>query len=206
MRYLVAFLLLACVGCGSSYEVARDIEAPELIGYAPLPEFHSLPANRILRLKLLLCVKEDGTVEHARLLTSSGDPAWDTLAEQSVLKWRYAPPMRNGVPTDVWVHQQVVVQFEDPILMSLAQISAYNQAQADSLYALLEKGTDFYLLINESGGNAQPHGGFLGTIDIRTFAPRIREALRGLHEGEYTHPLRAGDTYVIYKRLKKVVS
>jgi TonB family protein len=206
MKYLAAFFLVGLLGCGTPYEVARDIEPPELISYAPLPPLPSVPSNRMMRLKVILCVREDGTVDQARLLTPSGDPSWDTLAERSILLWRYAPPMRNGVPTDVWIHQQIVVQFDDPILMSLSRLSAFSQSQADSLYALLEKGTDFDTLVRLFGAGSDERSGFFGTVDIRTFSPRVREALRDLHEGEFTHPIRTGNSYVIYKRLKKVVS
>lgn len=205
MKYLAAFLLVGLIGCGTPYEIARDIEPPELITYAPLPPFHPLPSNHILKLKVVLCVKEDGTVEHARLASSSGDASWDSLAEQSIKQWRYAPPMRNGVPTAVWVHQQVVVQFDDPILMPLSHLSAFSQSQADSLYDLLTRGVDFETLVQHYAAASRERGGFLGTVDIRTYAPRIREALKDLHQGEFTRPLRLGDKFEIFKRVKKVV-
>jgi TonB family protein len=206
MRYLVALLLVGLIGCSTPYEIARDIEPPELISYAPLPPFHPLPLNRVLKLRVLVCVREDGSVEHARLVTSSGDVSWDSLAEQSIMQWRYAPPLRNGVPTDVWVHQQIVVQFDDPILVPLSQLCAYNQSQADSLYSLLINGVDFETLVRQFAGGVLERGGFLGTVDIRTFAPRVREALKSLHEGEFTHPLRVGNKFVMFKRVKKMVS
>ena len=194
------------IGCGTSYEVARDIEPPELLSYVPLPSFQSLPSSHMLKLKVVLCVKEDGSVEHARLVSSSGDLAWDSLAEESVNRWRYASPMRNGVPTAVWVHQQIVVQFDDPILMSLSHLSAFSQSQADSLYSLLMNGVEFETLVEQFAMASRERGGFLGSVDIRTYAPRIREALKDLREGQFTHPLRLGDKYEIYKRVKKVVS
>jgi TonB family protein len=206
-RYVIAFLLVFLPGCGPSYEISHDIEPPELIGYVPLPSFHTLPGNRALKLKILVCVREDGTVEHARLVQSSGDASWDTLAEQSILQWRYAPPLRNGVPTAVWVNQQVVVQFDEPVMVSLVQLSTPSKSQADSLYALLLNGVEFERLVREFAGTSPgQRGGSLGTVDIRLFAPRVREALKELQEGEYTHPLRSGDGYVIYKRLRYVAS
>ena len=207
IKYLIAFLLAGLLGCGPSSEISRDIEPPELISYVPLPPFHVVPGNRALRLRITMCVREDGTVEHARFVQSSGDPDWDSLAVRTITQWRYAPPLRNGVPTDVWVNQQIVVQFDEPILMSLLQLSSPNKSQADSLYALLQNGADFETLVKEfAGAFPNQRGGFLGTVDIRTCAPRIREALKELHEGDITRPLRSGDNYVIYKRLKKVVS
>jgi TonB family protein len=154
-----------------------------------------------------MCVREDGSVEQVRFVQSSGDPSWDSLAAQRIKEWRYAPPVRNGVPTDVWVSQQIVVQFGDPILMSLLYLSAPDKRTADSLYALLSGGRDFETLVREYAGSARDHlGGSLGAVDVRTFAPRVRDALKQIREGEFTQPLRSGDGYVIYKRLKKVVS
>jgi parvulin-like peptidyl-prolyl isomerase len=60
--------------------------------------------------------------------------------------------------------------------------------------------------VQQFAGGLNDRGGFLGTVDIRTYVPRVRESLRYLHEGEYTGPIRVGDKYVIYKRVKKVVS
>jgi len=207
MRYFVAFLLAGLLGCSTAYEISRDIEPPELVSYVPLPPFNGAPGSNAVKLKVLLCVKEDGTVEHARLLHSSGDPLWDSLAEQSILHWRYAPPVRNGEPIAVWVNQQIVVQFDDPILMALMQLSTPSKSVADSLYSLLEKGADFETLVRGfAGASPGQRGGFLGTVDVRTYAPRVRDALKELHEGEFTHPLRTGGNFVIYKRLKRVMS
>jgi TonB family protein len=207
MRNLAAFaLLLVLAGCGTPYQVSHDIEPPDLIAYAPLPPFSSVPPIGVLKLKLLICVREDGTVDQARLLNSSGDAEWDSLAEHSILLWRYAPPLRNGVPTDVWIHQQIVVQFEDPIFMSLSRLSASSRSQADSLYDLLVKGADFDTLVRDFAAAAMGRNGYVGRVDIRTFVPRVVEALRKLHEGEFTRPLRDGDSFVIYKRLAKEVS
>ena len=206
-KSLVAFLLVWFLGCSTPHEISHDISPPELTSYVPLPPFRILPDNRPLKLRIMMCVREDGSVEHVRFLQSSGDKDWDSLAERTIMQWRYAPPLRDGVPTDVWVNQQIVVQFDDPILMSLMQISSPSKGVADSLYSLLVQGASFENLALESAGALMaPRGGYLGTIDIRTCAPRVRDALKLLHEGGYTHPLRVGDSYVIYKRIKKAVS
>jgi TonB family protein len=206
-KRLVALLLFWVLGCGTPYEISHDIAPPELINYVPLPPFRILPDNRPLKLRVMMCVREDGSVEQVRFVQASGDPSWDSLAAQRIKEWRYAPPLRNGVPTDVWVSQQIVVQFGDPILMSLLYLSAPDKRAADSLYALLSGGRDFETLVREYAGSARDHlGGSLGAVDVRTLAPRVRDALKQIREGEFTQPLRSGDRYVIYKRLKKVVS
>jgi TonB family protein len=204
---LIAFVLLSFLGCSASQELNRGIAPPELITYVPLPPIRIPLDNRPLKLKVMMYVRGDGSVEHVRFLQSSGDPSWDSLAVQKIMQWRYAPPLRNGVPTDVWVSQNIVVQFGEPILMSLLYISAPDKRQADSLYALLSKGSDFETLMKDFARHPpNQSGGSLGTVDIRNFAPRVRDTLKGLKEGEFTPPLRSGDRYVIYKRLKMVVS
>jgi TonB family protein len=206
-KCLVAFLIVWSLGCSAPHEINHDITPPELINYVPLPPFRILPDSRSLKLKFMMCVREDGTVDQVRMLQSSGDQDWDSLAERTIMQWRYAPPLRDGVPTDVWVNQRILIQFDDPIMMSFVHLSTPSKDEADSLYSLLTKGYDFETLARGiAGTTTNQRGGSVGTIDIRTCAPRIRDALKELHEGEFTHPLRSGDSYVIYKRIKKVVS
>jgi TonB family protein len=47
---------------------------------------------------MLVSVNEQGTVYSAQVTQSSGDPTLDSAAIASVLRWRYAPALKNGVP------------------------------------------------------------------------------------------------------------
>jgi TonB family protein len=188
----VVFLILA--GCGGSQQMAVPTERLELINMTPLPPVSSIAyATGMKKLNLLIHVLQDGTVESLRMLGSSGDGEWDSLALQAMKQWRYAPPRRDGVPIDLWFRELVVVQIQEPIVMTIGELASASVERADSLYALLGKGTDLDSLFKQA----------IGTFDIMKYPPAVREKLRRLSQGECTGPFRVGDRYVIYKRFRK---
>lgn len=202
-RFLVSLLLAGLLGCSAPYEIDRGIEPPVLLSYAPLPPYPTPSLYRPLKLKVMICVTKDGTVGHARLLTSSGNAHWDSLAEQSIKQWQYAPPRRNGEPADVWVQQRVTVQFDGPTFMSLAELAVTSPSLADSLYSLLQRGEVFEDLARRySESPSRDDGGGLGSVNIQMYPSRIWESLRRLNVGGITRPLHSGSKLVIFKRLK----
>ena len=54
-------------------------------------------------------IKADGTASEATVLTSSGYERLDEAARQTVLRWRYVPGKRAGVPEAMWFN--VPIQF-----------------------------------------------------------------------------------------------
>jgi TonB family protein len=161
----------------------------------PLPPITTKSYPTGMRLNVLIHVLQDGTVENVRMLGSSGDVEWDSLALQSMKQWRYGPLRHDGVPADLWFRQLVVVQLQEPIVMTIGELKSASLHEADSLYALLEKGTDLDLLFKQA----------IGTFDIAKYPQNVREKVRSLSEGENTRPLHLGDKYVIYKRFPKKV-
>jgi hypothetical protein len=145
----------------------------------------------------------NGDVERAKLLTSNGDPVWDSLTQLSLLKWKYSPAIYDGHPIKLAIRRKVKVIFEDPKFYSLAEIQLQNSEKADSVYKELLMGTDFSILaIKCSISDSKILYGNLGNVNIKHFNENIRVALAMLDEGEFTKPLAYGDRYVIYKRLK----
>ena len=192
---VMSVTLLLLTGCGGTQQLTTPVERLELISMTSLPPITSKAYPTGMRLNVLIHVLQDGTVENVRMLGSSGDGEWDSLALQSMKQWRYAPLRHNGVPADVWFRQLVVVQLQEPIVMTIGELRSASLHEADSLYALLEKGTDLDLLFKHA----------MGTFDIAKYPQNVREKVRSLSEGENTSPLRLGDTYVIYKRFRKGV-
>ncbi len=188
--------LLTLAGCA----ITEQAEVPpihvELISMTQLPPLKTTAYAGGMKFNLLLHVMKDGTVEHVKMLQSSGDAEWDSLALQSVRQWRFAVPRRNGEPTDVWLRQLVVVQVQVPLVMTIGEVGSADLREADSLYALLEKGTALDTLFRQS----------LKTINVMTYPQHIREELKELREGEFTRPLRVGGTYIIYKRFPRGAS
>ncbi len=62
------------------------------------------------RVVLRVRIEPDGTASAAEIRTSSGYERLDQAALQAVLRWRYVPGMRNGVPEAMWF--LVPIQFQ----------------------------------------------------------------------------------------------
>ena len=191
----MSITLLLLTGCVGTQEVAVPTERVELISMTPLPPIAQGSYHAGMRLNVLMHILPDGTVEDVRMLGSSGDVGWDSLALQNIRRWRYAPFQRDGVPTDVWFRQQVVIKIQEPVVMTIGELVSSTLHEADSLHALLEKGIDLDSLLRRA----------IGTFDIAKYPENIRDVLKRLDPGEYTSPMRRGDEYVIYKRFEKGV-
>ena len=193
MRFTIILfpvVILALAGCAAIQQVEAPSMKLELIEMTPLPAIESPAYAAGMKLNVLLHVLQDGTVENVKMLGSSGDVAWDALALESIRHWRYAAPRRDGVPVDAWFRQLVVVQIQEPIVMNIGETLFASQREADSAYAMLEKGTDLDTLFKSS----------LGSVNIMNYPQHVRDQLKRLKEDDTTRPLRVGDKFVIYKR------
>ena len=188
----VAFALLLLSGCSATQQVAEPAERVEIISMTPLPPIMSLSQITGMKLNVLMHVLKDGTVENIRMLGSSGDAEWDSLALQSMKQWRYAPPHREGVLTDLWFRQLVVVQIQEPIVMTIGELVCSSSREADSLYSLLGRGVDLDHLFRQK----------MTTLDIHTYPQKVRNHLKDLGKDEHAAPLRVGENYMIYKRFR----
>lgn len=188
----VAFIVLLLAGCSTTQQVAEPSERLEIISMTPLPPITSLLQMTGMKLNALMHVLKDGSVENIRMLGSSGDAEWDSLALQSMKQWRYAPPHREGVLTDLWFRQLVVVQIQEPVVMTIGELVCSSSREADSLYALLGRGTDLDHLFRQK----------MTTLDIHTYPQKVRNVLKDLRKDEHTAPLRVGNNYIIYRRFR----
>ncbi len=206
-RIMLLLLLSLLIGCGTGTETESSIVPPELVTLSPLPPYRAPSVRPSIKLDMLILVTKEGLVEDAKLQGSSGDPEWDSLALKAVRQWQFTPPTRNGQPTDLWIRQQVTVQFQEPILLTLAEIICSTQQDGDTLYQMLEQGADFAALARQTGRSpSNAPDGYLGTVDISLYPPQVREALRSLSVGETTKPIRLGAKYVIFKRMSSPAS
>ncbi len=55
------------------------------------------------RVRVRLLVLADGTVAAAEILVSSGDPELDQAARRGLMRWRFLPARRDGVPVDAYL-------------------------------------------------------------------------------------------------------
>jgi len=205
MKFFTTLLLVLLAGCIATQPVSTipAVDQPDLLSMTPFPPFpHAFPSGG-LKLGASLHVLENGTVSEARLVGSSGSREWDSMAVESIKQWRFNPARQNGVPVESWYRQAILVQPYEPMVRYLGELVSASQQEADSLFGLIENGTEFEVLARQSQLSARDHGGYLGAVDLAVFPNHVRSELKKLNENEVSHPLRLGDKYVIYKRFKK---
>lgn len=189
-------------GCAIFQPEESNLVQPKLIEQADLPPLGQSFYTDNLEFYCEMVISCCGKVERAKLLTSSGDSEWDSLAQLSLLNWTYSPAVYQDHPVRLTIRRKVKVIFEEPKFLPLAEIQLQNNDQADSVYNALLNGIDFAILAhNCSISDSKILNGNLGIVNIKHFSKDIRAALNNLDEGEFTAPLLYGDHYVIYKRL-----
>jgi len=205
MVFVVIAALLLC-GCATFEQPDTSYSLPEVIYQSPLPPWPFRTNNVSLTMTFRVYVADDGNVRQAIIETPSGSKEWDALALAEVRKWQYAPAMMNGRPTGLWLRQTIVMRFDKPLYMKIAELTCPEAALADSLYGLLLAGASFDTLARQfSVSQSRERGGVVGEIDLHTLPMRVSREVATLHRGEITKPLRLGRQYVIYKRLENGV-
>ncbi len=201
MKLLFFFLSLVCLwGCSVFQNSTKNI-APRLLLQQPLPAVSS-KMQPGLKLSMDLYVKTDGTVGAVKLLNTSGDKNWDSLAIESIKKWQFTPAVVDDKDVGIWMRQTVVIEYMDPQIIPLAEIVCPTLEEADSVYEALDKGNDFGdLAVLHSIAKSKEQKGNLGKIDIRRYPENIRQELIKLQADEYTSPMEYGNNYIILKRL-----
>jgi TonB family protein len=197
------FLLFVLAGCSAIQQTDSPIQPPQLVKSASLPPIVSRIPEGGMRLNVMILVLEDGTVGNAKFIESSRDPDWDSLALHSIMEWEFLPARREGMPVKLWVRQPLLVQLRDPIVRMLAGLVSATREEADSLSLLLEHGMTFDTLLRQALQVSGERSGTIGPVDISLYAPHLRDELLKLREGEVSRPVRIGNRFIIYKRLKK---
>jgi TonB family protein len=207
MNRAIVFLCFLLVGCAASRPPEVSAEGPEVISMAPLPPLTSISTVRGLTMNVLFHLLRDGTVQDVRILGSTGDRGWDSLAAQSMKQWRFTPIAHDSVTGDHWFRQKVIVQIQEPVVMDLGELVCHSQAEADSLYLLLERGADFDTLARRVQGiSSAEYYRSPGAVEIARFPQHVRSELMKLGLNAFTPPLQLGHSYVIYKRFPDRIS
>jgi parvulin-like peptidyl-prolyl isomerase len=202
-KTILLFYLLLVSGCSIFQPEESVIIQPKLLQQSPLPAINQSIYKDKFEFNCTLLINEKGEVEKAKLLKGSGDAIWDSLAELSLITWKFSPATINGNPTKVMVHKKFIVVFEQPYEISLAEIQFDNLALADSAYNALLIGADFTnLVMKYSISSSRSTYGYLGKVNIKLYSKEIRDILGRLADGEFTEPLNYGENYVIFKRVE----
>jgi TonB family protein len=199
---LVSAILLLLSGCAVREQAVVSKQPQELIKMSPLPALTS-PVPAVVRLRVLFRVLSDGTVAEVRVLKSSGDTGWDASAVDSMRRWRFSTVPQDTVSGGRLFLYLLVVHAEAPIVMTLGELVAAREQEADSLYALLKSGVAFDAIAKQIAvGSSGERGGFLGPVNIAIYPEQVRDELRTLSVNDFTHPIRLGNNYMIYVRFE----
>jgi len=198
----VILLSIVLAGCATTQPEATSSRT-ELISMTSLPSISAMYPMSGLKLNVLFHIRADGSIEEVRLMKSSGDPDWDKAAIDSMKLWRFTP-FTDNQPTDGhWVRNTIVLQVQAPTILTLSEITASTLEEADSLYGLVQGGSDFDKLYQQiAPGSSEPRGKFLGATDVARYPKHVRDALRTLGINEVTKPLRIGGKFLLFKRYK----
>jgi len=204
MRLTIFLLCIVCfVGC-SSMKYITDPSVPQVLLKHPLPPIPASFSRLSFDLDMVLFIQEDGSVGKTRLLKGSGDTEWDSLAVESIKKWRFTPARTGNQPISAWFHLRTNVRYAELQMMNLAEILCTTREEADTVYKALEQEQDFgELAMKYSVAPTREMKGILGETNINMYPKNINEAIEKLSVNEYTKPIKYGDLYVIFKRLKK---
>ncbi len=204
-----ALIFLSCLtifaGCCTTKPSNDAITPPQLLEISQLP---SVPEtiyspNFVLNTEMLVGV--DGSVSNVKLLSSSGDKNWDSLAVVSIERWKFSPARLNEKPIPQLIRRKIRVKFATPVYMHLSEILCRTFDYADSAYQALKTGEDFSKVAEhysiESSNNMKASS--LGKVDIYRYPEEIQDQLMKLGENEFTEPISYGENYIIFKRVGK---
>jgi len=197
----IVSLILA--GCATTQVAEPPSDQPELVTMTSLPIVAANFPTNGLKLKVLFHVMGNGSVTEVRFLGSSGDPDWDHAAIDSMKLWHFATDKLDNAQAGRWIRNTIILQVQEPTVLTLGELNANSQQMADSLYALLQNGSDFDTLIKQTAqGASNPIGRFIGAVDIARYPKHVRDQVRRLGIDDFSRPIRIGSNYTIYKRYK----
>lgn len=204
MKPLVLFISLVLLSACSSTQETIGLTLPELVYQYPLPAFPKPLSTSQIRIELKILVSENGSVRTVEILNSSGILSWDSSAIVAIRQWKYSPARYNDKPVTIWLRQTAVVKFSDPHYVLLAEILFENEDIADTAFALLEQGADFTEVVKQySISTSRSSNGALGSVNVQIFPEQIKKVILKLDNGSYTAPIKYGEHYAIFKRVKE---
>lgn len=201
---LVVFALLF-TSCSAPEQALLQDKLPQLILQDPLPAVDSF-VEKHLRIDLRLLIDKEGNVAYVEFVSPAVNAVWDSLARQTMYRWKFSPALAKGKPTRVWMRFPVLVRFTEPRIMELAEIVCESASSADSLYSLLHSGEDFSRLAKgHSRSVSASDGGRLGKVNIRRYPDDVQTTLSSLRDGSFTSPIHLGNHFIIFKRFPPVL-
>jgi TonB family protein len=203
MKNIIVIMLILFAGCCGGRQTVIPEDTPDVISMTSLPPqgagLHDVP----LRLNVYFHLLTDGSVADVNLQSTSGDPVWDAAAIDSMKQWRFTPLAPGSPSGGRWIRRTILVQIQEPIVLTLGELVVDSKEEADSLYAQLRRGVNFFTLAKRTEeGETTEIGRFIGDVDIARFPEQVRSEVRKLRVNSFTQPIRVGNMYVIYQRFE----
>ncbi len=197
------FCVLLFSACSTTEQAATDITPPQLLAQYPFPVIPERTARSGSKIEMKVLITENGAVRFVELLNPTGNSTWDSLLCESIKQWKYAPAYFQNKPIRIWVRQTAVIQYAEPILMTLGEIVCVSPDAADSALKMLQAGLQFSEVVQQfSVALTKSSNGIIGEVNIRLYPREIQKALSELKYEQYSQPIRYGEHFVIFKRIK----
>ena len=204
--FILVFVIVILGGCRGSAELADDYDIlPTLREYSPpvYPEKFLL-SKQEAQVLLNLRIDEEGNVIRVAVVKSSGDPELDQAALEAARNWKYWPASKGGSPVPISIRQGVIFSLKFFKSISFYEVVVSRKELADSLWAILNSGSDISEIARKfSEAPSAVQGGLRDTVRYDTLPSKVRSALDRLGHGQLSRPIERSDgTFVIVKRKK----
>ncbi len=198
---MIAYFLIACV---PGRDAASD-EKIEIVEMTMLPDLTSTNYTQRAKPKVLIRIMADGSVDEVVIMNPSGRSEWDAATIDSIKKWRFSRLPPNSPPEGV-IYRIVldIKPLYDPAIYAIGELWATCMEEADSLYAELKEGTDFFELASRLQEVPSVDSAYiLRSTDLANYPEHVRRVVGKLRHDEFSKPVKVGDYFVIYMRFRE---
>lgn len=191
-------MLTALTGCGTTTTMPQAQERAEL------PVFPGEVPTDVVELPAIFHIERDGSVKDVQLLETSGNSEWDTVAADSMKKWKFTPPEDDN---EVYIRKNIKITFVRSKTIKLAMLVAHDEEEARLLHARLRTGLGFERLARQIDEGTAPgkEGKILNEVNTSEFSANIERILLELDPGDYSNPVLYNGEFVIFKRYRNNV-
>jgi len=198
IKCLIATILIVLAACGTTTNL------PQVQERAELPVFPGDVPTDMVELQAIFHIERDGSVKDVQLLETSGDSDWDTVAADSMKKWKFTPPEDNK---EAYIRKNIKITFVRSKTINLAMLVAHDEDEARLLHARLKTGFSFERLVRqvEDGSAPGKRGKILNEVNTSDFPANIEKILITLDPGDYSAPVLYNRDFVIFKRYGDIV-
>jgi hypothetical protein len=203
MRFSYVVLMIIFIGCIPP-EQYIDPSLPQVLVHYPLPAIPVSIQNPPTEISMAMFITSEGVVTKVMLTKGSCGPTWDSLAMQTIMRWQFVPARVSNKPISTWFHLRAPIRYRHPESLLLAEIVCNTKKMIDSMYEELKTGHDFGELAKlHSVVPSRENNGAIGEINIFCYSEYIQQTLTYLEPDKFTLPLKYGERFIIFKRLKK---